>query len=50
MTMASDDDMIVQGDANGLSRVAHLQGHGDIGLGRGGVAGGVVVHDAIENP
>ena len=44
---ASDDQMIVYGDAKLFGDCDHFLRHADIGLRGGGVARGVVVHEAI---
>lgn len=43
VALAADDDVVVHGDAERLRRVDDLLGHLDVGAGRCGVAGWVVV-------
>lgn len=45
MAVAPDDDVIVDGDTEGLGGVDDLLGHLDVGARGGRVAGGVVVDD-----
>ena len=45
MPAAADDDVIVHGDAERLAGADDLPSDGDVGLGRGGVARGMVVHE-----
>ena len=48
MPLAPDDDVVVQGDADRLQRVAHFAGQGDVVARGRGIAGRVVVRDAIH--
>ena len=48
MPAAADDQMVVHGDAEGSGRLDDVAGDRDVGLGRGRVAGRVVVHDTIN--
>lgn len=45
MPVLADDDVVVDGDVEGLAGLGDLLGHLDIGARRGGVAGGVVVDE-----
>ena len=44
MPAAADDDVVVHGDAERACRLDDVAGDGDVGLGRGRVARGMVVH------
>src|SRR5262245_17987562 len=44
VALASDDDVVVDGDAQRPGGIDDLLGHVDIGARRGGIARGVVVH------
>src|SRR6185437_1316545 len=45
--VATDDEVVVDGDAQGAAGLDHLPGHVDVGGAGGGVARGVVVQDQI---
>ena len=45
MALLADDDVVVDHDPERLGRAHDLLGHLDIGLWRGGVARGVVMHE-----
>jgi hypothetical protein len=45
MAIPGDDDVIMDSDAEQLANLVNLLGHVDIGPGRGGVTGRVVVHE-----
>ena len=50
MAMAPDDYMVVQYHAERGRGFFDVLGHGDVGLGRGRVPRGVIVHDAAARP
>ena len=46
MPVLADDDVVVHGDAERARDVDNGLGHLDVGLRRGRIAGGVVVHQS----
>jgi hypothetical protein len=45
VALPADDDVVVDGDAEGLGDIDHRLGHLDVGARRGRVAGGVVMNE-----
>ena len=50
MVVAADDQVVVEDDAERLGGVGDRPGHVDVGPRRRGVAGGMVVDQAIVTP